>query len=60
MKSWMAWLKKHTFEMHSLAFVLMVLSSAGLYLASRSGADALVIGWLGIFIAANVLLVFMK
>lgn len=60
MKNWLAWLKKHAFEVHSLAFTLMIVSSACLYLAARSGASALVMGWLGVFIAANVVVALLK
>jgi len=55
-----AWLKQRAFEIHSLAFAAMVLASAGMYLGARSGQQVLILVGLGVFIAANVLVVLVR
>ena len=54
------WLKKHSFEAHTLVFFLITLPSAALYLAARSGAEPVI--WLLISIIAlgNILVLFLK
>jgi hypothetical protein len=54
------WLEKHTYEAHSTAFGLMVLSSAGLYFAARVEALGWILGLLGIFILGNILALLVK
>ena len=56
----MQWLKKHSFEAHSLVFFLITLPAAALYLAARSGSEPLI--WLLISMIAfgNVLVLFLK
>jgi hypothetical protein len=60
MKDLQTWLKKHAFEMHSLAFAAMALASAGMYLSARSANSGLTLIGLGIFVAANILVVLVR
>jgi hypothetical protein len=49
-------MQKHAYRVHSTAFVLMILSSAGLYFAARAGSSGWIFVLLGLFIMGNVLL----
>ncbi len=48
-------MQKYAYKVHSVAFVLMVLSSAGLYFAARAGESSWIFGLLGTFILGNIL-----
>jgi hypothetical protein len=48
-------MQKHAYKVHSIAFVLMILSSMGLYFAARTGTSGWILGLLGIFILGNIL-----
>ena len=48
-------MQKHAYRVHSTAFVLMILSSAGLYFAARAGASIWIFVLLGIFVLGNIL-----
>lgn len=54
------WLKKHSFEAHTLVFFLITLPAAALYLAARSGPELVI--WLLISMIAfgNILVLFLK
>lgn len=54
------WLLQHTYEIHSLAFALMILSSAGLYFAARAGAMGWILILLAIFILGNISVLVLK
>ncbi len=51
----MSWLRQHKFEAHVAAFLLMMLSAAGLYLAARRGAHGAMLIGLALFALANLL-----
>jgi hypothetical protein len=51
---------KNAYKVHTIAFALMLLSSAGLYFAARSGALGWILGLLGIFILGNFLVLLVK
>ena len=53
-------MQKHAYRVHSTAFVLMILSSAGLYFAARYGTTVWMFGLLGLFILGNVLALLVK
>lgn len=53
-------LQKHTYEIHTLAFVLMVLASLGLYFAAGASSAAWIWALLGVFGLANLLVLFVK
>ena len=54
------WLLQHTYEVHSTAFALMFLSSAGLYFAALRGALGWIFILLGSFILGNILAMVVK
>jgi hypothetical protein len=56
----LAWLKQHKFEAHLAAFLLMVLTSIGLYTASSAGLTFLIWVLLGGFALANGLAMVLK
>jgi len=49
-----------TYELHSLAFGVMVLSSAGLYFAARAGSEGWIWGLIGLFVLGNVMVMWVK
>lgn len=49
-----------TYEIHSFAFGLMVLSSAGLYFAAGAGSEIWIWGLIGLFVSGNVLVMLVK
>jgi hypothetical protein len=51
----MNWFKKHTYELHLLAFSIMVLTSIGMYFTAMAGALPLTILLIGVFALANFL-----
>jgi len=53
-------LLKHTYAIHSLAFVLMVLASIGLYFAAGAGSMLWIWTLLVIFSLANILVLLVK
>ena len=55
-----AWLLKHTYEVQTTVFALMILSSAGLYLAARAGALGWILILLGVVILGNILVLVVK
>ena len=54
------WLSKYKFQSHLAAFLLMVLTSIGLYLAIDADTPALTWGLLSGFAVANFLAVLVK
>ena len=50
----------HAFKIHSVAFVMMIVSSAGLYFAARGGAFGWIFGLLTLFIIGNILALMVK
>ena len=54
------WLRKSTFRIYSLAFILMLISSLLLYPAAKSGAADWIWLLLGIFILTNLMLLVIK
>ncbi len=55
MNSLLPWLRKHSFQAHVLAIVIMVTSAALLYLAARSSSTAGIYILIGLFILGNLL-----
>jgi hypothetical protein len=55
-----AWLRKHKFETHSLAFLLMILPPVPLYLAAQNGARAGIILLLIPVVLGNLLELFIE
>lgn len=53
-------LQKHSYAIHSIAFVMMVLASLALYFAAGSGSTAWIWVLLGLFGLANLLVLFVK
>jgi hypothetical protein len=53
-------MQKHAYRVHSAAFMLMILSSAGLYFAARAEASIWILSLLGLFILGNVLALLVK
>lgn len=49
------WLREHKFEVHSLAFGLMIISAALLYAAAETDATGWIWFLLGLFITGNLL-----
>ena len=60
MKEIVSWLQKFTFNIHTLAFSLMMLSSLGLYFAARAGSSGWIWGLIGVFAASNGLVALVK
>lgn len=56
----LAWLRKHKFEAHSIAFLLMILPPIPLYMAAREGAQAWIILLLIPVVLGNVLELFLE
>ena len=54
------WLRKHKFQAHLTAFLLMVISSIGLILFLRQEGSAFLWLMVVIFAAANLLAIFIK
>jgi hypothetical protein len=48
------WLQKHKFTAHLTAFMLMMLASAGLYMATNTDRTSLIWALLGLFFLANL------
>jgi len=55
-----AWLQKYTFNIHTLAFLLMMLSSFGLYFAAQADAIGWIWGLIALFAACNGLVALVK
>jgi len=55
-----AWLSKHKFQAHLIAFLLMVISSIGMIFSLQQ--DSTIFTWLlvAVFAAANILAIFIK
>jgi len=51
---------KNAYKVHSIAFALMLLSSAGLYFTARAGALGWIWGLLGLFVLGNILVLLVK
>jgi 4-amino-4-deoxy-L-arabinose transferase-like glycosyltransferase len=54
------WLNKHTYEIHSLAFGMMVLASVGLYLAAQAGSTSWIWGLIALVGLSNILVIIVK
>ena len=52
--------QNNTYEIHSLAFGLMILSSAGLYFAAHAGSEGWIWGLIGLFVSGNVMVMLVK
>lgn len=53
-------MQKHAYRVHSTAFVLMILSSAGLYFAAQAETTGWIFGLLGLFVLGNLLALLVK
>ena len=60
MQTFRQFLNAHKFQAHLLAFLLMVLPPAGLYLAARSGAIAWIWVLLAVVVLGNLLAIAVK
>jgi hypothetical protein len=56
----LAWMRKHKFEAHSIAFLLMILPPIPLYLAARNGATTWIIILLVPVVLGNLLELFLE
>ena len=54
------WLRAHKFESHLAAFLLMILSSVGLYIAVDGGWSGVIILFIGVFVVGNLIAMFVK
>ena len=54
------WLRDHKFESHLAAFLLMILSSIGLYLAVGRSSNEITNLFIGVFVLANLIAIFVK
>jgi len=57
MTDFIKWLRKNTFKVHLLAFLLMMIPPALLYFAAGSGNLTLIWSLLGLVIAGNFLVI---
>lgn len=57
MTGFIKWLRKSTFKVHLLAFLLMMIPPALLYWAAGSGSLTLIWSLLGLVIAGNILVI---
>lgn len=55
MKNLSNWLGKHPFEVHVIAFALMILPPIPIYLAAQRGATGWIVALLGFVILGNLL-----
>jgi hypothetical protein len=49
------WIQKNTYPVHTLAFVLMILASLGMYTAAEKGSPAGMWALIALFVVANLL-----
>jgi formate/nitrite transporter FocA (FNT family) len=56
----LAWMRKHKFEAHSIAFLLMILPPILLYLAAQDGAVTWIIVLLVPVVLGNILELFLE
>jgi hypothetical protein len=56
----MNWLRKHTYQVHTAAFIVMILSSVALYFSARAGNILAVWIFLAAFITGNILILLVK
>jgi hypothetical protein len=54
------WLKKNTFKVHLIAFLLMITSSVLLYSAAERGNFPLMWLLVGLFITGNILVILVR
>jgi hypothetical protein len=54
------WLKKNTFKVHLIAFLLMITSSVLLYSAAERGNIPLMWLLVGLFITGNILVILVR
>ncbi|MEW5870569.1 MAG: hypothetical protein AB1894_14945 [Chloroflexota bacterium] len=54
------WLGKHPFEVHLIAFTLMILPPIPIYLAAQRGATGWIIALLGLVVLGNLLELLVK
>lgn len=57
MRDLLRWFKTHKFETHTLSFLAMLLTAAGLYVAAQNGSSAAIGLLLPVFILSNVLVI---
>jgi hypothetical protein len=55
MDSLIPWLKKHSFQAHTIALGIMVASAGAMYFAAQSGSITWIWVLMGLFILANLL-----
>jgi hypothetical protein len=56
----MNWLRKHTYQVHTAVFIVMILSSVALYFSARAGNILAVWIFLAAFITGNILILLVK
>jgi hypothetical protein len=54
------YLKKNTFKVHLIAFLLMIIPPGLLYFAAESGDAGLIWSLLGLIIAGNILVILVR
>lgn len=60
MENFQSWLREHKFEVHLLAFIMMVLPPVAMYFAALAGSEALIWGLVSLVALANLLVVFVR
>lgn len=57
MRDLLRWFKTHKFESHTLVFITMLFTAAGLYAAAQNGNSTAIGLLLSVFILSNILII---
>ncbi len=52
------WLKKHSFQIHTIAFLMMILPAIPMFYAAKSGNDPFILVLIGLVALGNILVLF--
>jgi hypothetical protein len=52
------WLKKHSFQIHTIAFLMMILPAIPMFHAAKSGNDPFILVLIGLVVLGNILVLF--
>lgn len=53
-----AWIKKHSFQIHTVAFLTMILPAIPMFYAAKSGNDPFIFLLIGLVVVGNILVLF--